>query len=231
MTGVGAPGPDDRGPAPAFRAGIVDVAAPVVIVGAALAIAPHPGWIGFEQERSGVPALTGFTRDEVRRVTAGILSDLVVGPPSFAVSIDGRPVLDAAERAHMADVRRLLLAFGAVVALAFVALVTVLVPDRRQPLAWRGVSRGATVLAVVIAVAGAWVLISFDTAFVAFHLVTFPQGDFAFDPLTQRLVQLFPERFWSDAAVAMGLLLLAMPGATAALAERRAGRLSRATGA
>ena len=227
MTGAVAPDAEDRRPAPVIRAAIMGIAAPIVIVGAALALLLTPIWIGFEQERSGVPALTGFTRDEVGRVTAGILSDLVVGPPSFAVAIDGRPVLDAAERAHMADVRRLLLAFGAVVALALVALVVMLVPARRQPLAWRGVSRGATVLAVAIAVASAWVLISFDTAFLAFHLVAFPQGDFAFDPHTQRLVQLFPERFWSDTAVAMGLLLLAMSGATAALAERHARGLSR----
>jgi len=86
------------------------------------------------------------------------------------------------------------------------------------------VSRGAAGLAVAVVGLGAWVVVSFDTAFLAFHLVAFPEGNFSFDPRTERLVQLFPEQFWSDTAIALRLLLLAASIATAAIAERVARR-------
>ncbi len=206
---------------------LVAVATPIVIVGAALALLLTPAWIGFEQERSGVPALTGFPPDQVRRVTGSIGSDLVAGPPSFAVAVGGQPVLDASERSHMADVRGVLVAFGAGVAIALAALLVLVVPNRHRPWAWRSVSRGAAALALAVVGLGAWVVVSFDTAFLAFHLVAFPEGNFSFDPRTERLVQLFPEQFWSDSAIAMGVLLLTASIATAAIAERVARRRPR----
>ena len=211
---------------PLVAAILVGVATPIVIVGVALALLLTPAWIGFEQERSGVPALIGFGPDQVRRVTGSIVSDLVVGPPSFAVAVAvaGQPVLDASERSHMADVRGVLMAFAAVAAIALAALLALVVPNRHRPWAWRSVSRGAAGLAVAVVGLGAWVVASFDTAFLAFHLIAFPEGNYSFDPRTERLVQLFPERFWSDTAIAMGLLLLTASIATAALAGRRARR-------
>ena len=117
---------------PRVAAILVGIATPIVIVGAALALLLTPAWIGFEQERSGVPALTGFAPDQVRRITGSIVFDLVVGPPSFAVTVAGQPVLYAPERSHMADVRGVLLAFAAVVAIALAVLLVLAVPNRRR---------------------------------------------------------------------------------------------------
>ena len=68
-------------------------------------------------------------------------------------------------------------------------------------------------------------MLFFDAAFLAFHLIFFPQGNFAFDPRTQRLVQLFPERFWSDTALVLGAVLIVFAAVTAGFAEGRARRL------
>jgi hypothetical protein len=65
-----------------------------------------------------VPAVTGYTPDQVRAVTGSILSDLFVGPPNFAAAVNRQPVLDTAERSHMVDVRNVLLGFGLVVGIA-----------------------------------------------------------------------------------------------------------------
>ncbi len=77
-------------------------------------------------------------------------------------------------------------------------------------------------LARIVVAAGTRVLISFDLAFLAFHLVAGPQGNFAFDSGSARLVQLFPEQFWSDTRTGMAPLLIAVVVVTTTLALRRA---------
>ena len=85
---------------------VAAVATPCVVVGFAVLLFLNPSWVGFDQDRSDVSGLTGYTPNQVRQVTGSILSDLVFGPPNFDVTLDGKPVLDASERSHMADVRK-----------------------------------------------------------------------------------------------------------------------------
>ena len=75
-------------------AGLAAVATVIVVVGLAVALFFNPLWIGFEQERSSVPEITGYTSDQVQAVTGSILADLFFGPPAFAVTVNGQPVLD-----------------------------------------------------------------------------------------------------------------------------------------
>lgn len=204
---------------------LAGVATPIVIIGAVVAVFLTPAWIDFEQRRSGVAAITGFTPDQVRQVTGSILSDLVFGPPTFAIRLDGWPVLDAAERSHMADVRSVLVLFGVVFLAATGTLVAILVANHRAAWPWRAAARGSAALALATLVVGVTTVLFFDAAFLAFHLIFFPQGNFAFDPRTQRLVQLFPERFWSDTALVLGAVLIVFAAVTAGFAEGRARRL------
>lgn len=201
---------------------LVSIATVLVIVGLVLAIFFNPIWINFEQERTGVPALTGFTSDEVRAAMGSILRDVILGPPTFAVEVRGQPVLDAAERSHMVDVYGVMRAFMAVVGLAALALVLITRANRGRRWVWRAIARGGTVLALAGVVIGVAVLFFFDAAFLLFHLVFFPQGNFEFDPRTQRLPLLFPDQFWTETtmAIAVGGLVLAV--AVAVLAGRRA---------
>jgi uncharacterized membrane protein len=50
----------------------------------------------------------------------------------------------------------------------------------------------------------------FDAAFEAFHEAFFPPGSFLFDPRTDRLVQLFPDQFWSETTVAVGVTIIVL---------------------
>ncbi len=50
-------------------------------------------------------------------------------------------------------------------------------------------------------------LVAFDSLFTLFHQIFFPGGNWAFDPSTQRLVQLYPFRFWQIAAAALGTFM------------------------
>ena len=53
-------------------------------------------------------------------------------------------------------------------------------------------------------------LTSFDTAFEVFHELFFPAGSFLFDPSTDRLVQLFPETFWVETTIAVGVVIIVL---------------------
>ena len=186
----------------------------------------NPLWIGFEQERSGVSAITGYSSDQVRSVTDSILADLFVGPPTFDAMVSGQPVLHAAERSHMADVRNVLLpatvSFGAAVAV----LTGLVAAYRRRAWFWRAVAVGSGALAMAGVVVGLAVLFFFDAAFLAFHLAFFPQGNFSFDPRTQRLTQLFPDQFWTETSIAVAMTGITIAVAVSAIAWRRAARLS-----
>ena len=201
-------------------------ATPIAIVGLALLLFFNPLWVGFEQDRTDVAGITGYTPAEVHAATGAILADVYFGPPTFDVTVAGAPVLDPAERSHMADVRFVLLRFLALVALALVALVALVAVAGRSAWLWRATAAGAAVLAGAVVLVGAAFAIAFDQAFLAFHELFFPQGNFEFNPLTERLVQLFPEQFFSETIIALALVVLVLAGAVAGLSLRRARLLS-----
>jgi integral membrane protein (TIGR01906 family) len=204
---------------------LASVSVVIAILGVAVTLFFNPLWIGFEQERSGVPAITGYTPDQVRAVTGSILADLFVGPPEFAVAVDGLPVLDAAERSHMVDVRNVLLPVTILFGAAIAVLAVLLATSRRRVWLWRAIALGSGGLAVVGIVAGIAVVFSFDAAFLLFHRVFFPQGNFSFDPRTQRLTQLFPDQFWTETSIAIAVVGLLVAAVVSVVARRRAGRL------
>jgi integral membrane protein (TIGR01906 family) len=213
----------------ATKLGLLAVALSTALVALALAIAPYlnAGWVSFEQERSGAVTLTGFAPDDLRTVTDSILADLVSGTGDFDAQLDGATVLTAAEQSHMRDVRGVFASFYAAVAVALVILGSAFwLAGRRGSRwtrrdAWRGVRFGAIGLAIGTAVAGIIALVAFDAAFEVFHRLFFAQGPYLFDPTTSRLVQLFPDAFWSETAIAVGAMILVVAAGMAWLAGRR----------
>jgi integral membrane protein (TIGR01906 family) len=213
----------------ASRVGIVAVALSTALVVVALAIVPYlsPAWVAFEQGRTGAAELSGYTEAQVRTATNTILTDLIVGPPDFDVSISRFPVLTDAERSHMRDVRGVFASFYAAAAVALGILGAAFwLAGRRgsgwtRRDAWRGVRFGAIGLAIGTGVAGVVALVSFDAAFEVFHRLFFANGTYLFDPATSHLVQLFPDAFWSETAIAVGGMILVLAAGTAWLAGRR----------
>jgi integral membrane protein (TIGR01906 family) len=206
---------------------LVGIATGLVIL--ALAIIPFvsPVWVSFEQGRAQAEAWTGYSPAQLRQATDAILSDLVLGPPNFDVAVAGEPVLNARERAHMTDVRRV---FGGLAVLALASLVLLVVGQRlaRGPgVFWRAVRRAAAVLAVGVLVVGLTGTFAFDATFDVFHRLFFPGGSYTFDPRTDRLVQLFPEQFWFESALALGALILLLCLVTWRVATQRAAGVSR----
>ena len=199
---------------------VAAVATPCVVVGFAVLLFLNPIWVGFDQDRSDVSVLTGYTPAQVRDVTGSILSDLVFGPPNFNVTLDGKPVLDASERSHMADVRKVLMSLGLVALLAAILLIVAGVASRLRRSFWRAAAAGARVLTIGVVVVGVAFALFFDQAFLLFHEIFFAPGTFMFDARTEKLVQLFPDQFWSETSVAIAGAVLGLSVLVWKLAER-----------
>lgn len=194
---------------------LVGASTAIVILGASIAPFLAPPVVRFEQDRTQVQAWTGYDAAELDTVTGALLADLVLWRDDFDVAIDTNrffgPVLSDAERGHMRDVRTVFTGFWAIVLAGAVVLV---ISARRsagnaaaRAAAWRAASRGAGTLAVVIAVVGAFAVVAFDAAFELFHRLLF-SGNYTFDPARDKLVQLFPEQFWSEIAIAVGAVVI-----------------------
>jgi integral membrane protein (TIGR01906 family) len=201
------------------------VAAAVVVI--AIAILPFltPAWVSFEQGRTHAAELTGYSPAQLAVATNAILHDLVIGPPEFAVTVDGTPVLDAREQAHMRDVRGVFAGFGLLAVVAAAGLVVLAVGARRMghpERAWAAIAAGMKGLIVAIVVAGIVATVAFDAAFELFHRLFFPGGSYTFDPRTDRLVQLFPFDFWSETTIVLGVVIVVIAACLAVVAGRRA---------
>lgn len=209
---------------PLVRAGaavLTGTSTAIVLVALAVLLFLNPVWVGFAQERAEAPAWTGFTPVELRTVTDAILADLVLGPPDFDVAIDGQPVLNAREIGHMQDVRGVFAAFFAVAGVAAVLLVVLRWRTRDRATFWRRVGAGGFALAVGTIVVGGLGLAFFDAAFTLFHRLFFAEGSWTFDPRTERLVQLFPYRFWIETTIALGAVLVVAGASLGWWARRR----------
>lgn len=196
---------------PAERLGVilVAIATPCAIVGLSVLVFLNPIWVGFEQDRSNVDQLTGYTAAQVHQVTGSILSDLIFGPPNFAVTVDGAPVLDARERGHMVDVRTVMGQLGSAAALAGLVLIAVGIYGRGRRWFWLAASIGARVLVAGVVVVGLAMTVFFDQVFELFHEIFFAPGTYLFNTTSEKLVQLFPDQFWSETSIALaGVVLL-----------------------
>jgi hypothetical protein len=203
--------PDEPYPPP-WWAGLMMVVAAAVLIGL---VGPlllfNPWFVSLEQARNDVPARLGTSQAEVDRVTGGILCDLLFSCDNFRQGINGgAPLLTDDERSHMRDVGNLVRSLWVLVGLAMVgaALALRALRQDRRLIGRLLIAAGGLVGAVALIVA-AFFATAFDQAFLAFHELWFPQGNFLFGP-DSNLLRLFPEGFWFEASlVAGGTIVLA----------------------
>jgi integral membrane protein (TIGR01906 family) len=210
-----------------FGTFLIAAATALVILGASILPFATPAFVRLEQDRTGVGSLTGYGGTELDLVTGEMLADLFVWRGDFSgVDADGAPVLNEREQGHMRDVRGVFAGFELLVLASIVVLVAASRRARAQAATaavWRAAGSGARGLAIALVVAGAFAVFAFDAAFEVFHRLFFSSGSYTFDPRTDRLVQLFPERFWSETAIAVGVVAILAAVLTAWQAGRRAG--------
>ena len=201
---------------------VVGLSAALVLIAAGVLVFLNPLWVGFEQARTNADRFTGYTLDDVHRVTNAVLGELILGPATFLQQVAGVDVFDPRERQHLADVRGVLIGFFAVVLVAIAVLLIAGSRARNRDWLWRSVAGGTAVLAGAVVIAGRCSPIFFDAAFELFHRLLFAGGTYSFDPRQERLVQLFPEEFWAETSIALALVILVLSLAGTWGALRRA---------
>jgi integral membrane protein (TIGR01906 family) len=162
-------------------------------------------------------------------VTAIMLRDLFTNGDFLANIDDDPPILDAAERSHMADVGGLVRVLAAleVAAIAVLLVGGWVLRNERQRRATL-LQRAAIGVGAVALMLGVFFAVAFDTAFTSFHALFFAEGTWQFGP-DSNLIRLFPEPFWFEVSLLAGASIV-LSAALAVWLARRAGRGDPAAG-
>jgi integral membrane protein (TIGR01906 family) len=194
---------------------LVLLALPVFLVLTSMRLLMTPAFARWEYQRPGFPDPTVFPI-EARQRTVDITLAYVkgAGDDSLIADLwleDGRPVYNAREVRHLRDVRILTgraFTVHLVTGLFLLAAVAYLGVTNRGRLAARALLAGSLFTVALIVAIGLVAALSFQFFFVRFHRIFF-EGDTWIFPQTDTLIQLFPEKFWFDAALIIVLLTLA----------------------
>ena len=125
------------------------------------------------------------------------------------------------EISHMTDVRRVFDGAKLLIPAGFFVMAIRLQRARARSAEamLRLVRDGAVAAGVVVAALGLVATLAFDQAFLIFHEVFFPQGNFLFDPATSNLVRLYPDWYWQGITFRIGLSFIAIAAAVAVAAS------------
>lgn len=196
--------------------------------------------------RYGAANSTGIPLDELDRASREIIAYFENEAPvlRILVTVDGQEsaLFGPRETQHMVDVKRLMRAMfrahevSLAFVLSYVALRYLWAREASlRVLAWQVLASGAVACAILVGL-GVLVVLGFDTAWTRFHEIVFPNDLWRLDPSRDRLIQMFPEPFWRDVTIGIGLatlaelLLLAMVAGAALIVGRAATEKSTAFG-
>jgi integral membrane protein (TIGR01906 family) len=165
---------------------------------------------------------TGMARPELDRAAADLIDYFNNGQHAIStvVTIGGQqaPLYNERETLHLIDVKTLFrLVFhvqeGAI-AFALVYIVALLVRLRSAalPKLASEVIKGAALTVAIILGLGFLAVTGFDSAFTKFHELAFSNDFWQLDPRTDRLIQMFPEGFWQDVTLFIGVLSIVEAG-------------------
>jgi integral membrane protein (TIGR01906 family) len=184
---------------------------PVLLVGNGIYVLTHEWFIRFEYARSGFPDdAYGMPTAERTRLAATSLHSILpwerrgIDLLREAKLADGSAAFGLDELRHMCDVRRLLLVLLTLHAATFVALATLAALTRTRPLVVRTLRAGAALTLALFAFVGALLLVNAVWFLTGFHTIFFEGSSWRFAE-TDTLRRLFPDRFWSDTALLLGI--------------------------
>ena len=216
--------PDEQGASPQivnFKTGttfkvlswIVTILVPIVLVLTSVRLVMTPAFVYLEYNTPNFPADPfGFTRQD-RLYWSWFALDYLLNDEGIEYLGDlqfpnGSPVYNEREMSHMADVKNV--AQDALV-FWYLTLGVILVLGVWAWFGgwWRNYSQGlrlgGRLTLILVGLTLVVVLIGFGLFFVAFHDVFFDPGTWRFS-FSDTLIRLFPERFWRDTFLAVGLL-------------------------
>lgn len=195
---------------------IVAIIVPVILILTSVRLLITPAFVNLEYRTPNFPSDPyGFTQED-RLYWSEIALDYLLNDEgiSFLENLqfeDGSQVYNARELKHMVDVKNVL---QAALLVWYASLISIfLLGIWAYWGAWwdeykYGLARGGWITVILIAVTLVAVLIAFSVFFVLFHGIFFDSGTWVFR-FSDTLIRLFPERFWRDTFIAIGMLSIA----------------------
>ena len=187
-----------------LRRSLLALAAAALAIGATTAIFLTPPVIHLLLSVSDASTVLGVEPRVAEALSDALVGDLLTDG-AFDAPLGDAPLLSASERSHLVDVGALL---RAVLVAGLGGLIT-LAAARTRRRAWLRVAirDGAALIVGGALVAAAAFTLAFDATFSFFHGLFFAAGTWTFNPATDRLVQLYPQEFWTLAALLFCLAL------------------------
>ncbi len=196
------------------------IALPVTLVTSNVRFATNEGRLyeyGFDKHDA--EARTGLPREDISRAGRELRTYFNNDEDTIHVLVEdqGREIslFNARETAHLRDVKNVMQVTFRIQELAavfvFTFVVAVFIWAREgslRRLATQLLAASLLAIAVILGLAVV-ALLGFDRAFEQFHLIAFDNELWLLDPRTDRLIQMFPEGFWFDMTMLVGLLTLA----------------------
>lgn len=187
---------------------------PVLSLIAAIRLVATPAFLALAYGRPGFPSdQFGFTDPE--RLTYGSYGvdylNNFAGPEylSGLKLSTGSSMFSAQEVQHMLDVKNLIglgYVIGAVLAVISIVCIVYLA-NRYAGGVRRALFSGAIVTLLLFAAVAVLAITGWEKFFAGFHGLFFAEGTWTFS-VSDTLIRLYPEQFWMDSAVAIGVLMV-----------------------
>ena len=213
---------------------LVTLLVPVALVLTAVRLMMFPWFLTFEYSMPGFPDdQYGFTKQDRLYWSAVSLEYLLNdAKTTFVANLrfqDGTPVYNERELLHMDDAKRAIQ--GALKAWKIAWLLLAALGLRAWFGKWwqtylRSLGRGGWLTVFFVFGVIVFVVIGFSVFFVAFHQIFFNPGTWMF-AWSDTFIRLFPERFWRDIFIYVGIISAAFGIILALVTLGRPGRVSK----
>jgi integral membrane protein (TIGR01906 family) len=196
---------------------LISIIVVVAVVLSSVRLLLTPIFVNIEYSMPGFPADPyGFSKAD-RLYWSEIARNYLLNNAGIAFLGDlrfanGEPVYNERELHHMVDVKRVV---KNTILVWYFSLVLIVASG---VWAWRGgwweiyrygMARGGWMTVILLVLIIFLVLLSFNTFFVSFHNVFFQPGTWQF-LFSDTLIRLFPQRFWQDAFIMIGVVAIAL---------------------
>jgi integral membrane protein (TIGR01906 family) len=177
-----------------------------------------------EFAKYGVGRVTGLPEDELRRVARAFVDYFQADPGELRVTVQTfsgpASLFNDREIRHMVDVQALMQLVFRLRIIALVALVagaiTILATGPRDGAAtiFKATAIGGVTAVLLIGALSVAAAFDFEQLFLQFHFMSFSNDLWLLDPRTDRLIQLFPQGFFFDLAMRIGIQTVGLGLAT-----------------
>lgn len=198
---------------------ILSILTPISILAISVNLLLTPVTLYVEYNRSNFPPdKFGLEKQDRLKAAAWTLNQIKSANNMFAsenqIDIPGTSLIyTTSELSHLNDVYQLLKSFNiiGIISLATTLYISYkLIKDKStQIIGIKSLNRGGLITIILLVFIGLMLLFAWQSLFIGFHQVFFPQGNWTF-AADSTLIRLFPEKFWLDSFEAFTFLVIIM---------------------